>query len=250
MTHMETRTVSTEVESAFERHARIAFQFSGGRDSTAALYLLRPYWGRMRVYHVDTGDQFPETQAVVSEVEKDLPARIHRVFGDVFAVRAAHGLPSDLVPVDNTEFGRLVSGRGFKYSGRYECCARTLMAPMQRQMIEDGVTLVIRGQRDDEYATPPKRSGDSGPEFELLYPIQTWSADDVDRFIRNNNLPVAPFYARGMKRSPECMGCTAWWDEGRTAYLKDYHPVRFVEYRKNVQVLRAEIARQLSHLED
>ncbi len=58
--------------SAFARHKRIAFQFSGGRDSTAALYLLRAYWSRMTVIHLDTGDQFPETREVVVAVGRDL----------------------------------------------------------------------------------------------------------------------------------------------------------------------------------
>lgn len=238
------------VESAFNRHARVGFQFSGGRDSTAALYLLRPYWNRMRVYHLDTGDQFPETKAVVAQVEADMGRPMELIVGDVAKVRREYGLASDLVPVDNTELGRHVSGHETKIIGRYECCAKSLMLPMHERMRQDGVTLIVRGQRDDEYATPPKRSGDLGAGFEVLYPIQSWSAADVDGFIAEQKLPVAPFYARGMKRAPECMGCTAWWDEGRAAYLRDYHPVKFVAYQKNMRVLRKEIAQQMSHFQD
>jgi hypothetical protein len=79
-----------------------AFQFSGGRDSTAALYMLRPYWQYLRVYHLDTGDHFPETRAVVEQVERDLAevgVVIERITTDVKADRETYGYPTDLVPV-------------------------------------------------------------------------------------------------------------------------------------------------------
>jgi hypothetical protein len=50
------------LEDAFRRHERIAFQFSGGRDSMAAAWLLRPYWDRMDLLPPGHGDQFPETR--------------------------------------------------------------------------------------------------------------------------------------------------------------------------------------------
>ncbi|XVJ69963.1 MAG: methyltransferase domain-containing protein [Rhizobacter sp.] len=243
-------TVIDPVASAFARHDRIAFQFSGGRDSTAALYLLRPYWDRMSVYHLDTGDQFPETQAVVRKVESDMAAEMIRIVGDVEAVRRDHGFSSDVIPVDNTELGRKVSGRSVKIIGRYECCARALMQPMHDRMIADGITLIVRGQRDDEYSAPPMRSGQYGGGFEVLYPIQSWSASDVDDYLSKESLPVAPFYSAGMKRAPECMGCTAWWDEGRAAYLKQNHPVKFEAYRSRMTQIRAEIDRQYQMLEN
>lgn len=241
------KTVADPVASAFARHQRIAFQFSGGRDSTAALYLLRPYWDRMTVYHLDTGDQFPETRAVVERVEQDVP--ITRIYSDVAATRREFGLASDLVPVDNSEVGRLVSGRPVKIISRYECCARTLMNPMHERMGQDGITLIVRGQRDDEYATPPKRSGDTGGNFEVLYPIQSWSGEQVSAYLKDNDLPIAPFYERGARRAPECMGCTAWWDEGRAGYMREYHPEAFVAYSANMKVIRIEIDRQYGMLE-
>lgn len=236
-----------ELQSAFERHDRIAFQFSGGRDSTAALYLLRPLWSRMTVYHLDTGDQFPETRAVVDRVERDVP--IVRVLSDVAKVRAEHGLASDLVPVDNSHIGRMVSGRALNIQSRYDCCVRALMAPMHQRMIEDGITLIVRGQRDDEYAIPPLRSGEVADGFEVLYPIQSWTGDEVSAYLKDDGLPLAPFYERGARRAPECMGCTAWWDEGRSAYLRDYHPQAYAAYRANIKAIRLEIDRQYAMLD-
>lgn len=230
-------------EEAFERHDKVGFQFSGGRDSTAALYLMRDYWSRMTIYHVDTGDQFPETQVVVRAVEADC-GPITRLTTDVQAFRAAVGMPSDLVPVDNTDIGRMVSGRKVKLVGRYECCAQNLMIPMHRRILADGVTLIVRGQRNDEYAVQPMRSGEVEHGIEVLYPIETWTGPQVSDYLTSNGLPIAPYYERGARRAPECMGCTAWWDEGRAQYMRDHHPEAFGRYRDSMKVIKIEIARQ------
>jgi 3'-phosphoadenosine 5'-phosphosulfate sulfotransferase (PAPS reductase)/FAD synthetase len=238
------------IASALARHERIGLQFSGGRDSTVVLYLLRQFWDRMTVYHLDAGDQFPETIEVVRQVERDLGKPVVRIMGDVKTVRLDHGLASDLVPVDNTELGRMISGREVKLISRYECCIRSRLIPMHERMLQDGVTLLIRGQRDDEYAVQPKRSGDVDNGLEFLYPIQDWTAEKVQRYLVENRLPVAPFYDHGLKQAPECMGCTAWWDDSRAGYLKQYHPETYTAYQANMKVIRIEIDHQYQHLED
>ncbi|BDT68541.1 2-methoxy-6-polyprenyl-1,4-benzoquinol methylase, mitochondrial [Comamonadaceae bacterium OS-1] len=239
-------TALDDVAAAFGRHDRIAFQFSGGRDSTAALYLLRPYWDQMTVYHLDTGDQFPETRAVVEAVERDVP--IVRILSDVASLRNLHGMPSDVVPVDNQEFGALVSGKVIKIQGRYDCCARALMFPMHDRMRADGITLLVRGQRDDEYASPPLRSGDATGGFEVLYPIQSWTGADVSAYLVERGLPIAQFYAKGVRRAPECMGCTAWWDEGRARYLREHYPQHHAVYMRRMADIKNEICQQLGWL--
>lgn len=242
------KTLSDPVASAFARHERIGFQFSGGRDSTAALYLLRPYWSRMTIYHLDTGDQFPETREVVRLVERDV-GPVVRIKADVAAVRARYGMASDLVPVDNIEVGRMVSGREVKLISRYECCSRSLMTPMHERILSDGITLIVRGQRDDEYAQQPMRSGGFRDGLEVLYPVQSWSGPQVSDYLESNGHPIAPFYQRGVRRAPECMGCTAWWDEGRARYMREHHPEAYVKFIGNMTIVREEIAHQFAMLE-
>lgn len=246
--------MSIEITQAFERHQRVAFQFSGGRDSVAALYLLRRFWGLMTVYHLDSGDQFPETQQVFKAVAADYKKVTGQDFvvlhGDVQSVREKFGLASDLVPVDNMEVGRMVSGSPVKIINRYECCVRTLMLPMNQRMIADGITLLIRGQRDDDYVTPPRRSAQVADGFEFLYPIQSWNADQVDAFLTEHCLPVAPFYAAGLKGSPECMGCTAWWNDGRAGYMKQHHPQEHRMVMQKMSVIRDVVNQQYAFLND
>lgn len=239
------------VAAAFLRHRQIGFQFSGGRDSTAALYLLRAYWDRMTVFHLDTGDQFPETREVVARVLRDLHgtgAEFVVVKSDVAGYRAHMGLASDLVPVNNTPPGRMVSGNVVKIVSRYECCYQNLMRPLHEEIKRRGITLLIRGQRDDEYANAPLRSGDVQDGIEVLYPIQEWSGEEVSRYLTESQLPLADFYARGARRAPECMGCTAWWDEGRAEYLQQYHPQKHADYLSKMLVVKQEIDRQYATL--
>lgn len=242
-------TALDPVAAAFARHERIAFQFSGGRDSTAALYLLRAYWPRMAVYHVDTGDHFPETLQVVAQVTSDLQAagvQLIRVFTDVPGARAEHGMPSDLVPAQNTPIGRLVSGRTVKLQGRFECCTRSLMSPLHERMRADAITLLVRGQRDEEYTTPPLRSGSLSGGFEVLYPIESWTSEHVMAYIEDHALPLARlFYDSGMHHGSDCMGCTAWWDEGRSAFLREHYPATHKVFIQNMTVIRSETDRSM-----
>lgn len=247
MTSMAHPTIdSRAVVAAFRRHENIALQFSGGRDSTATLYLLRPFWDRLTVYHVDSGDQFPETRAVVDRVARDVPITIIR--SDVEALREAHGLASDLVPADNTHIGRMVSGRSIKIIGRYECCTAVVMNPLHARMEADGVTLLVRGQRDEDYAAPPLRSGQAADGFEVLYPIQHWTGDDVENYLRANGLPVADFYREGITRASDCMTCTAWWGDGLTQYLRRHHPEQHAKRAVRLQLIRDEINHQAATL--
>lgn len=214
----------------FTRHKKIAFQFSGGRDSLAALYLLQPYWDLFTVYHLDTGDQFPEAREVVDRVAAEVP-HFERIMGRVEQSIAAHGLPTDIIPITHHTFvGRAVTGAGFGLQDRYDCCYRSLMAPMHERMVQDGVTLIIRGQRDSDYAAPVTRSGHVENGIEFFYPIQEWSAENVMQYLAQIGVKPPPFYERGMKTTPDCMHCSAWWDEHRAAYLKQYHPESYRTY--------------------
>lgn len=242
---------TTLIEEALSRHDVAAFQLSGGRDSVAALYAMRPFWGRFDVYTLDTGEQFPEVADVIGEIERDLGRVINIVQGSTALVREHFGLASDLIPVgSHTDLGRMHSGSEAKIIDRYECCWRSIMAPMQARMIEDGATLIIRGQRNSDFAQAPTRSGFSDGVVELLYPIEEWSDDDVMDFIERCDLPVGPFYGAGMKSTPDCMGCTAWWDEGRFQYLKHNHPEAHATVMGRMREIKIHIDRHYKTLPD
>lgn len=231
------------IADAIARHERIAFQLSGGRDSVAALFAMRSHWDRMYVYHLDTGDRFPETARVIDEIAGLVP--IITIESDVKTYRETAGYASDVVPVDNTPFGRMVSGDRPRIVSRYDCCGAVVMLPLYQRMDSDGITLIVRGQRCSDYARAPIRSGQSDGRFEVLFPIEDWSDQQVDQFIAENGLPVTDFYKRGLSVTPECAGCTAWWGEGRLQYLQESDPVTYDQVSKKIIEIRQEIGAQL-----
>ena len=210
------------IEEALARHTKIALQFSGGRDSLALVYLLRPYWDRLTVYHVNAGAPFPETVHTVDFIRQLVPNFVY-VMGRQPEVIAEHGLPSDIVPANNTELGLFIAGDGVKIQDRYSCCAKSIMAPLHERMDADGVTLIIRGQRNSENLKSRLRSGDISGGYEMLFPIEDWSDEQVMDFLRDQGAPI-PNYYETMQTSHECTNCTAYLELGMNRYLKAHHP--------------------------
>lgn len=237
-----------DVAAAFDRHTRIAFQLSGGRDSLAALWVLRPYWGRMRVYHMDTGDQFPETKEVIRWVEQRVP--VERIRSDSKRFHESAGWPSDIVPARATPLGRAADGEEAKVVGRFDCCWHNLMWPMHERMREDGITLIVRGQRDEDYANPVTRSGYMDGGLELLYPIQSWTTEQVTAYCLAHGLPLARWYYEGASHGSDCMHCTAWWDDGRLPYMRRHHPQEYAEVARRIIKIRSVVERQCAPLID
>lgn len=239
--------IEPAVFDAFDRHERIAIQFSGGADSTAMLWLLRPLWARATVYWLNTGDNLPEAAAWVSLVRQVVPNFVE-VASPREQVIAMHGMPADAVPSVSTPGGRMVGGPVPALQDRLDCCYRSLMLPLHERMIRDRVSLLVRGQKDSDEMKSPIRSGEVIDGFEVLYPLESWSHDDVMAFLRANELPILPVYHHG-KNLPDCVTCPAWTDDRRAALLAERHPDLARKYRNNLMTVRAGIAAALANMD-
>lgn len=219
-----------------DRHEKIAFEFSGGKDSLAALHLMHPYWDRFTVYWLNAGDCFPETLAVVNHVRAAPGLRFVEVKSDVHQVIETFGLPSDIVPCNSTPLGRIIDGEhNVLIQQRYDCCARTVMQPLHDRVIADGNTLIIRGQKRADKGVP--HVGGVVDGIEIFNPIADWDDAQVFDYLRANDLPVSQVYD-SMKTTPECMTCSAWWDDGRAAYMKKNHPAAYDKYQSRLEQIR------------
>jgi len=237
-------------DSLFERHERVAFQFSGGRDSVAALHVMRESLPRMTVYFTEMGDSWPETLAVVSKMESLLGFKAVRIQTDALRWRLDHGDPTDVLPACATPLGRMVSGCAQRLVTRYECCWQNLMLPMHQRMLADGVTCIVRGVRCEDYATHPVRSGEVDGGIEAHYPIFEWDTARVDAYSREHDLPRAPWYDEGASHGGECLTCTAWWDDGRQAYMRRHHPLVWHEYRAKLAGIRQALSGDMALLDE
>jgi len=222
-----------------DAHEKIALHFSGGKDSLALVYLLRPHWDRLTLYHVDTGDLLPEVREIVDMVEAMVP-RFVRVETDAKAWSGAVGLPSDLVPTTSTAMGLVIGASRQRIVDRFECCAANIMVPMHDRMLQDGVTLVIRGTKRADLARLPHEGGPTGGGYDLWLPLLDWSHDEVFAYLRSVGAPICRVYEHKVQ-APECATCPAWWNEGRAAYLKKHHPDLFREYRERLAAVAAEV---------
>lgn len=235
------------IANALARHENIAFQFSGGKDSTALLMSMREFWDMLTVYHLDTGDMHPETSAVVEQVSKMVPKFV-RVQSDVFSVKTQFGLPSDIIPWTSTAAAHAMnSGSTVLMQDRVSCCYRTTMLPLHQRMKDDGVTLIIRGQKNRDSLKGTLFSGDVMDGFEFLYPASDWTDEQCFQIMRDHGIPVPRYYTEGLVHSGDCMGCTGWCsEENRPNYLKTYHPERYPAYRADLLEIASALHPQIS----
>jgi phosphoadenosine phosphosulfate reductase len=232
--------------SPLDRHENVAISFSGGKDSLACLYLLRAHLHRMTAYYMETGDNMPETRAVVDEVEAMCPNFV-RVQSDVRGWIAEYGTPTDLLPYSQHGLAVLSKETGAKLVTRYHCCFTNLMWPIFNRIKEDGNTLLIRGTKKCDVPHPPTNSGDVVEGIEIWHPVDDWSHVDVQAYLRDVGAPRNAIYDH-MTNAPECARCTAWWGEGRAAYLRERHPELFADYMAGLRIVAHEIEGPIANL--
>lgn len=234
--------------SILDRHERIALQFSGGKDSLAVWGLLRPHLDRLTVYHVDTGDQLPETQEIIRWIEERTP-RFKRIFSDSVGFRLRNGIVSDLVPATAGDIGIALGMSDVKMCGRLYCCWHNQMLPANTVMEEDEVTLVIRGTKARDMRRLPHYGGETAAGYELWLPLKDWSDAQVFAYLREQGLPVHTAYETIKHSLPDCATCTAWWSDERGRYLKEHAPGVYELYRAGLDVIAGEIGPLLRDLQ-
>lgn len=233
----------------FTRHTNVALSFSGGKDSLVCLYLLRPWWDRLTVYWLNTGDAFPETVAFMHSVRQMVPNFVE-LHGAVKKITALDGWPSDVVPFSHTTDGNAIFGSTeFKLQNRVQCCFRSLMLPTYNQMVADGVTCIIRGKRSEEVDRTGIVSGYITEDgVEMQFPLYDWTSSRVREYLSSQGIPLPKFYDYG-DHSHDCLHCTAWWENGHAAYLKAVHPEVHTEYVRRIRLIKSAVAAQMDKCE-
>lgn len=234
------------MQAIISKHKNIALQLSGGKDSLACLYIMRPYWDRLTVYWLNTGAAFPETIEQMKAI-REMVSHFVEIAGRQPEVIVQFGLPSDIVPVNSTPVGVTAAGDGRALiQDRYSCCLRSLMIPMHERMVQDGVTLIIRGQKDSDRLKAPIKSGDVVDGIEYLLPVENWTDADVLSYLKGQGATLPRFYET-LRASPDCITCSAYWEEGRASYLKQHHPDAYSEYQQRLNCISSAAAEAIAH---
>lgn len=228
---------------------RSALQFSGGKDSLACLYLLKPWvLAGLPVYWTHTGDTIPETLEVIEQVRAWIPD-FRVIQADVLQWKAKHGIPSDVTTAQASWIGQQYGMTEAKLVGRFDCCWHNLMQPMHQRMLDDGIELVIRGTKLADTGRVPANGATE--HYDVLLPLVNWSHDQVFAYLEEVGAPKSAVYEHFKAISaPECLHCSAWWDDGKAQYLKQLHPGEVNQYRVSLQSIRAELAKRMQELDN
>lgn len=174
--------------------------FSGGKDSTAVLYLARKA-GVTKAFFIDTGIEFPETVEFV----RSQGVEIIQKAGDFWAAVERAGPP----------------GKDHRW-----CCKLLKLRPLKLYLAEVGPCVTVQGNRWYESwnrADLDETSQNPDNPLQLnLSPVRNWRALEVFLYLWWQKAAMNPLYDRGIERIG-CFLCPAML-ESEYEELKVMHP--------------------------
>ena len=221
---------------------KTALMFSGGKDSMACLYLYEDELKDITVIWCNTGKNYPEALEVISKARKMCPNWIELQI-DRDLQWSKNGLPSDLVPVDFTNFGQsITSQKPFAIQSYLQCCFENIAKPAWDTAIGLGFTKIIRGQRKDETYRSTSINGQTEVGVTFIHPLEDWTKEEVLSFLKKEMGELPDHYSLDHS-SMDCYDCTGFTKHSadRVAYTKKHHPELYADYRKKLQAVSAAI---------
>jgi phosphoadenosine phosphosulfate reductase len=208
--------------------------FSGGKDSMACLHLLASSLDC--AIYVDTGKAYPETAEMVRYAAKIVPVIIVHTNRDEQNER--EGIPADVVPVDWTRIGQMVTGKKPAMIQNYlSCCWENISFPLLSKAKEIGTDEIVYGQRNDESHKSTSRNGDVIEGMVRLHPIEDWTSNQVMAYL-STKMEIPEHY-KIRHSSLDCYDCTAYRKDSRdrVEFTRARHPEMYREYSKRINLL-------------
>lgn len=167
----------------------------------------------VNIFTLDTGRLFAETYSVWSSTNEKYKTNIRAYYPQAAALQEfveEKGPNSFYESIDN----------------RKQCCHIRKVEPLQRALA--GQKIWVTGLRAEHSATRenlPQLEWDEINQVIKYHPVLHWSFDDIQDYIRENNVPYNPLHDRGFV-SIGCAPCTRavkpgedfragrwWWEE-------------------------------------
>ncbi len=206
---------------------------SGGKDSMACLHLMRDTLDC--AIYVDAGKTFPETLEMIKYAETIVPVVVLRTDRD--GQNAREGMPADVVPVNWTRAGQMITGpKPVMVQSYMACCFENLALPLLQIAKELRADEIVYGQRNNDIHRATSRNGDVIEGMVRLHPIEDWTRDQVLEYLETK-MSVPPHFYLIQHSSLDCYDCTAYADETRdlVSFTRRRYPEFYKAYlqRKN-----------------
>jgi phosphoadenosine phosphosulfate reductase len=202
----------------------IGLAFSGGKDSWACLHLHKDNLDDIIVLWVDTGKNYPEALESVNRA-KLMCKTFMEIKVDRDAQNSLHGLPSDVIPFANTEFGQSITGKtDITIQSYFNCCLDNVTKPLMGKVKELGITTLISGKRNDEGHLSSSHDGEIVDGITHLHPIENWTEQQVLDYLETKM--YVPFHLRFKHSSLDCYDCSGYLKHTKDIFewAADKHP--------------------------
>jgi 3'-phosphoadenosine 5'-phosphosulfate sulfotransferase (PAPS reductase)/FAD synthetase len=223
-----------------------AVSFSGGKDSTVLLHIVRSVFPEIKAVFCDTGLEFPEIRDFVKQtqnVDWVKPKANFKQVVDKYGFPVVSKIVSQGVAalrrgadpylylerkggkVYLAKKWRRLLDAPFKISDK--CCYHLKKSPMEAYRKAHGITGTIVGTmaadsrlREFSYLMHGCFSG-RGSDRKLA-PLSFWLESDIWDYIHRNGLPISKIYSMGYKRTGCCF--CPMGDSQKFLRLKETHP--------------------------
>jgi 3'-phosphoadenosine 5'-phosphosulfate sulfotransferase (PAPS reductase)/FAD synthetase len=238
------------------KYDKAVLEFSGGKDSTALLYMCRPYLDKIEVYHADAGANFPHMNEFIHKTCEKLGARLTIISPPEPILKSLeeHGMPSDILPFENMEFFQfsLPDEKKQKLQLTLQCCGYNRFKPMHDAVIKSGIKLILRGSKGTDKRISAKDGYVDETGIEIRSPLWNWTDKDTYDYLKKENIEL-PSHYRKVPDSLDCWLCTGylgpqWHGIERLKYIKSEHPEYWGMLRKRLVTVHDALREEVSSI--
>lgn len=195
--------------------------------------------------YVDTGKAYPETLEMVEYAKAILP--VITVQTNQEEQNTREGLPADVVPINWTRLGQMVTKpKTVMIQSYLSCCFENIAYPLLEKAKEIGATAIVYGQRDDDNHRASARHGEVIQGITRLHPISHWNSFKVLEYLAT--VMEVPAHYTIKHSSLDCYDCTAFRHDSsdRIRFTRKHHPDFYHRYLQRIDLVNQSLTDALN----